>query len=533
MRAIRFGHEANQELINLQEQLIDACGKPKLEAPASNFTPELESLVSKIVDGQLSQALREPDKLQREKALNALKKELRERLGDSFPEKDIISVFEAKIRAGLRANILEREQRISGRGLAEVRSISCKLGLLPRTHGSGLFTRERTQVLTITTLGSTRMEQQLDGLGIEEAKRFIHHYNFTPFSSGEVKRIGTPGRREIGHGALAEKAILPVLPKHEDFPYTIRLVSEVLSSSGSTSMASVCASSLSLMDAGVPITRAVAGVAMGLVTDDNGRYAILTDIEGIEDAFGDMDFKVAGTTEGITALQLDTKLKGISFEILEKALTQAREARLFILDIMQQTIASSRPEISRYAPRIYRIKISPDKIGTVIGPGGKTIRAITDETKATIDIENDGTVLIGSPDEESAQKAIKIIENLTREVEVGEVYTGKVTRLMDFGAFVEVLPGKEGLVHISELADYRVNKVEDVVQVGDKITVKVTEIDRMGRVNLSRRAVLDSLSRIPGAKVRDNATAGYPPRKPRGAPYNRGRSTTRHSHIKR
>jgi polyribonucleotide nucleotidyltransferase len=533
MQAIRFGHEANLEIISLQERLVEACGKPKSEVPVISIDPELESQVSEIVDGSLNQVLNEPDKSQREKVVSDLKKELIERLGESFPEKDLISVFEDKMRAGVRANILEKVQRVSGRSLKEIRPISCELELLPRTHGSGLFTRERTQVLTITTLGSARMEQQLDGLGIEEAKRFIHHYNFTPFSSGEVKRIGTPGRREIGHGALAERAILPVLPGHDDFPYTIRLVSEVLSSSGSTSMASVCASSLSLMDAGVPITRAVAGVAMGLVTDEKGNYAILTDIEGIEDAYGDMDFKIAGTAEGITALQLDIKLEGVGFKILGEALEQAREARLIILDIMQRTIASSRAEISRYAPRIYRITVSPDKIGTVIGPGGKTIRAITDETKATIDIENDGTVLIGSPDEKSARRAIEIIENLTREVEVGEIYTGKVTRLMDFGAFVEVLPGKEGLVHISELADYRVATVEDVVKVGDEITVKVMEIDRMGRINLSRRAVLDNLSRIPGAKLKNRATSDYRPRKQGEFRRDRGRSTPKRSPSKR
>jgi len=533
MQAIRFGHEANLEINSLQERLREACGKPKSEFPAISIDPELESRVSEIVDGSLNQVLNEPDKSQREKVVSALREELIERLGESFPEKDLISALEDKMRAGLRATILERAQRVSGRSLNEIRPISCELELLPRTHGSGLFTRERTQVLTITTLGSARMEQQLDGLGIEEAKRFIHHYNFTPFSSGEVKRIGTPGRREIGHGALAERAILPVLPKHEDFPYTIRLVSEVLSSSGSTSMASVCASSLSLMDAGVPITRAVAGVAMGLVTGEKGSYAILTDIEGIEDAYGDMDFKIAGTAGGITALQLDIKLKGVGFEILREALEQAREARLIILDIMQRTIAASRAEISRYAPRIYKVKINPDKIGTVIGPGGKTIRAITEETKATIDIENDGTVLIGSPDEQSARRAIEIIENLTREVEVGEIYTGKVTRLMDFGAFVEVLPGKEGLVHISELADYRVARVEDVVKVGDEITVKVTEIDRMGRINLSRRAVLDNLSRTPGAKVKDRATSGYKPRKQGEFHRDRGRSTPKRPPGKR
>ena len=521
-RAIRFGHQANQALIDLQERLVEACGKLKLEAPTVVIDPGLESQVSEILGVKLSQALNEADKPQRQQALTALKKELLERLGESFPEKDVLSVFEAKMKAEVRANILERGRRVSGRKLDEIRSISCELELLPRTHGSGLFTRERTQVLTITTLGSTRMEQRIDGLGIEEAKRFIHHYNFTPFSSGEVKRIGTPGRREIGHGALAERAILPVLPKHEDFPYTIRLVSEVLSSSGSTSMASVCASSLSLMDAGVPITRAVAGVAMGLATDDKGNHAILTDIEGIEDACGDMDFKIAGTSEGITALQMDTKLKGVGFDVLEQALAQARRARLVILDTMQSTIAASRTEISRYAPRIYRIQVNPDKIGTVIGPGGKTIRGITEETKATIDIDNDGTVLIGSPDEQSARRAIEIIENLTRDVEVGEVYTGKVTRLMDFGAFVEVLPGKEGLVHISELADYRVASVGDVVKVGDEIMVKVVEIDRMGRINLSRRAVLGDSSKTSGAGGKDGAASGYKPGKPGGFHRDRG-----------
>ena len=401
--------------------------------------------------------------------------------------------------------------------MTEVRPINCEVGLLPRTHGSGLFTRGQTQVLAITTLGSTRKEQQLDGLGIEETRRFIHHYNFPSFSNGETGRIGTPGRREIGHGALVERSLLPVLPKDEDFPYTTRLVSEVLSSSGSTSMASVCASSLSLMDAGIPIKSAVAGIAMGLVTDDKGNYVVLTDIEGTEDNYGDMDFKVAGTTEGITGLQMDTKLKGISLEITEKTLKQAKEARLFILDAMTQTIASSRPEISRYAPRMYKITVATDKIGSVIGPGGKTIRSIIDETKTTIDIDNDGTVLIGSSDEATARKAIEIIESLTKEAEVGGTYTGKVTRLMNFGAFVEILPGKEGLVHISELADYRVANVEDVVKVGDEIMVKVIEIDNMGRINLSRRAVLDELSQTPGSKAEDSSSVDYPFRTQREA----------------
>ena len=523
-QAIRLGHEANQDIIKLQQQLQQTCGKPKVEAPVTEVNPEVASAISSIINGRLAQALSQSEKLQREQALSNLKKELVECLAESFSEEDILSAFEAMVRAEIRTNILDKAQRFSGRSLTEVRPISCELGLLPRTHGSALFTRGQTQVLTIATLGSTRKEQRLDGLGIEETKRFMHHYNFPPFSSGEVKRIGSPGRREIGHGALAERALIPVLPKDEDFPYTIRLVSEVLSSSGSTSMASVCASSLSLMDAGIPIKRAVAGLAMGLVTGEKGKYVILTDIEGIEDAYGDMDFKIAGTTEGITALQLDIKLKGINLEILGEALNQAREARLFILGVMQQTIASSRPEISPYAPRVYKIMVDPDKIGNIIGTGGKTIRSITDETKATIDIDNDGTVLIGSPDEKAARRAIEIIESLTKDVEVGGIYTGKVTRLLNFGAMVEILPGKEGLVHISELAEYRVSKVEDIVKVGDEITVKVIGIDELGRTNLSRRAVFEKLSRMPQAGVKDTRATNHPFKKRREVHHNRGRS---------
>nr|MBC8492874.1 polyribonucleotide nucleotidyltransferase [Chloroflexota bacterium] len=345
--------------------------------------------------------------------------------------------------------------------------------------------------------------------------------------TGEVKRLGSPGRREIGHGALAAKALAPLVPGEAEFSYTIRLVSEVLSSNGSTSMASVCSSSLSLMDAGVPIKAPAVGIAMGLVTGEDGGYVILTDIEGMEDHYGDMDFKVAGTREGITAIQLDIKLHGISYEILAQAIKQAREAHRVILDELTQTISSSRSEVSPYAPRMYRISIDPSKIGTVIGPGGKTIRSIVEESKATIDVQNDGTVIIGSPSEEAAQKAIGIIENLTREAEVGGIYTGKVTRLMNFGAFVEVLPGKEGLVHVSELADHHVARVEDVVKVGDEITVKVTEIDHLGRVNLSRRAVFADLSQVRGARVIDSTSASrHPhdkpsPRPPAGQPNSR------------
>ena len=502
-QAIKFGHEANQDIIKLQEQLQQTRGKPKEEVPSQEVNPELVSAVSSTIGERLTQALSQPDKSQREQALSELKKELVESLGETFTEEDILSAFEVRAKAEVRTSIL-KGQRVNGRGLTEVRPISAEVGLLPRTHGSALFSRGQTQVLTIATLGSTRQEQQLNGLGIEETKRFIHHYNFPPFSSGEAKRLGSPGRREIGHGALAERALVPVLPKDEDFPYTIRLVSEVLSSSGSTSMASVCAGSLSLMDAGIPIKTAVAGVAMGLVIGDNGDYVVLTDIEGLEDAYGDMDFKVAGTSEGITALQMDIKLKGVSLEILEKIINQSSEARLFILDKMNQTISSSRPEVSHYAPRMYKIVIDPEKIGSVIGAGGKTIRSIIDETKTTIDISNDGTVLIGSPDAEAARKAIEIIESLTKEVEVGSVYTGKVTRIFDFGAMVEILPSKEGLVHISELADYRVARVEDVVKVGDEVMVKVINIDNLGRINLSRRAVFENLSQMPGAKVKDS-----------------------------
>jgi len=511
--AINFGHEANQSIISLQEQLKQACGKPKTETPGSEVNPEVISAISPTIDGKLTQALGQPVKSQRETALKELEKECIERLGETFPEEDIHAAFDTRVRAEIRTSILEKGQRISGRGLTEVRPISCEVGLLPRTHGSALFSRGQTQVLTITTLGSMKKRQQLDSLGIEETKGFIHHYNFPPFSSGEVKRIGSPNRREIGHGALAERALIPILPEEEEFPYTIRLVSEVLSSSGSTSMASVCASSLSLMDAGIPVKRAVAGIAMGLITGDNSNHAILTDIEGIEDAHGDMDFKIAGTAEGITALQMDTKLKGIDPKILGEAMKQGREAILSILGIMQQTIVSSRPEVSTYAPRVYKIMVAPDKIGAVIGTGGKTIRAITDETQTTIDIENDGSVTVYSADKEGALKAIQIIENLTKDVEVGDIYTGKVTRLLNFGAFVEILPNKDGLVHISELADHRVASVGDVVKMGDKITVKVIGIDDMGRVNLSLRAMLDKSPHTPDTKAKDTPPSGHPPRK--------------------
>ena len=509
LKAIMMGHEANQDIIKLQEQIQQAFGKPKIDITPQEISSDVYEAVSARIGEKLAQALGNTDKAQRDNEVSEITRDLVENLED-IQEGEIYTVLDKNIRNEIRKSILEKSQRISGRGLTEVRELDCQVGLLPRTHGSGLFTRGQTQVMTITTLGSTRKEQQLDGLGIEETKRFIHHYNFPPFSTGEVRRIGTPSRREIGHGALAERSLLAVLPKDEEFPYTIRLVSEVMSSSGSTSMASVCASSLSLMDAGIPITRAVAGIAMGLVTDENGNYAILTDIEGTEDNYGDMDFKIAGTTEGITGLQMDTKIKGLSAEIIEKTFQQAKEARLYILGVMNETISESRSELSLYAPRVYKISIPTEKIGSVIGPGGKTIRSIIEETKTTIDIDDTGTVLIGSNDEAAARKAIEIIENMTKEVEVGTVYTGKVTRILNFGAMVEILPGKEGLVHISELADYRVNSVEDVVKVDDEIMVKVIEIDNLGRINLSRRAVLEESTGKSGSKDGGSGSVDYP-----------------------
>ena len=489
--AIRLGHEANQPILELQEELIRQVQKAKEEAPPAWNKPEIIAVVDSILTTRLSDALCQSIKADRVDAVERLREELEESLKETYPHEDIAAAFDYRVRSIIRGNILEKGRRIDGRDLTTIRPIECAVGLLPRTHGSSLFNRGDTQVMTITTLGSMSERQQLDGLGLEETKHYMHHYNFPPFSTGEVRRIGVPGRREIGHGALAERALLPVVPGEEEFPYTIRLVSEVLSSSGSTSMGATCASSLSLMDAGVPIKKAVAGIAMGLVTDDKGNYAVLTDIEGVEDAYGDMDFKVAGTREGITALQLDIKLKGVSLEILDKAIKQARDARMFILDVMDKTISAPRPNLSPYAPRMYKITINPDKIGTVIGPGGKMIRSIIDETKSTIDIEDNGTVVIGAVDEKSAKRAIEIIEGLTKDVEVGGIYTGKVTRILNFGAMVEILPNKEGLVHISELADYRVGRVEDVVKVGDEITVKVIDIDNQGRINLSRKALFE------------------------------------------
>ena len=511
--AIKFAHMANQAIIKLQEEIRQAYGKPKEAAPIHEINPETLAAVRQFTDAKLKTALFQADKQTRQTHMDALQKEITDSLGEKYPKSEVLDVFDKEVRKLIRSSILEKGQRVSGRAVNELRTITCEAGILPRTHGTGLFNRGLTQVLCIATLGSLRQEQQLDGLGIEESKRFLHHYNMPPFATGEAKRIGNPGRREIGHGALAERALIPVIPKSEDFPYTIRLVSEVLSSNGSTSMASTCAATLALMDAGIPIKKPVAGISIGLVSADNNKFVLLTDIEGIEDNYGDMDFKVAGTTEGITAIQLDTKLKGLPFSIFAETLENAKVTRLKILDVMQQTIAAPRPEVSRYAPRMYKMKIDVDKIGAVIGSGGKTIRAITEETKATIDIEDDGTVIIGSSDEASARRAIEIVEGLTKEIEVGTIYTGKVTRLLPFGAFVEILPGKEGMIHISELADHRVATIEDEVKVGDEVTAKVIR-NEDGKIALSRKAVFETTPR-PSTDERRDAPRRFdrPPRR--------------------
>lgn len=521
LEAIKFGHEVNQQVIRLQDALAAEHAKPKMEFKTISVSPDLYAETDTILGGRLAEAVRLVDRQQREETVDVLKSEVKEKLGSRYTPLEIGSVFESRLKSEIRARVLKEKVRFGGRSFDEIRPLSMEVGILPRTHGSALFTRGQTQVLTITTLGSTREEQKLDGLSQDETKRFLHHYNFPPFSTGEVKRMVGPGRREIGHGALVERALLPVIPDEASFPYTIRVVSEVVSSSGSTSQASVCASSLSLMDAGVPIKTAVAGVALGLITDESGSYALLTDIEGWEDAYGDMDFKAAGTEGGLTALQMDIKLQGVSLDLVGESLSRARQARLQILARMRDTMATSRSELSKYAPRMFKLTIPVDKIGAVIGPGGKTIRSITEETKTTIDVQNDGTIIVGSPNEEAAQKAIQQIEGLTKDVEVGQIYTGKVTRLFPFGAMVEILPSKEGMVHISELADYRVAKVEDVVKVGDEIMVKVIEIDRQGRINLSRKAVFEGTRRATGAPPPgpSGRGPGGPPPRPPSAPY--------------
>lgn len=489
--AILFGHKEIQRLVSFQEEIQNACGKEKMEAKLFVVPENLEKDIRAYAAERLDQATRNPDKLDRDAHIADINADVMEHFLADYPEmeKEIAMALHDLEKEIVRRMITHEKIRPDGREVEEVRPVSCEVGLLPRTHGSGLFTRGQTQILTVTTLGPLGDEQIIDGLGPETTKHYIHHYNFPGYSVGEAKPIRSPGRREIGHGALAERALLPVIPSIEEFPYTIRLVSEVLESNGSSSMGSVCGSTLSLMNAGVPIKRPVSGVAMGLVKDGD-QYTILTDIQGMEDALGDMDFKVAGTSEGITAIQMDIKVAGIDRDILSSALQQAKRGRAFILDKMLACIDRPAAELSPYAPRVETIKIKTDKIRDVIGTGGKVVKKIIDETGVQIDIHEDGNVFISSIDAEGMKKARKMIEDIVREVEVGEVYTGKVTRLMKFGAFVEVLPGKEGLCHISQLAAHRVEKVEDVVQIGDQLQVKVVEIDDKGRINLSHKACL-------------------------------------------
>lgn len=489
--AIWFGHEEIKKLVEWQEKIMAEVGKPKMEVPVYEPPVELAAEIEAYGAEQLKAALMDANKLEREENVARIKAEIADAFMEKYPDnaKDVAYITQKLVKKIVRRTISVDKIRPDGRALDEVRPVTCEVGLLARPHGSALFTRGQTQILNVLALAPLSEAQTLDGLGVELTKRYIHHYNFPPYSVGETKPLRSPGRREIGHGALAERALLPVIPSEEEFPYAIRLVSETLESNGSSSMGSVCASTLSLMDAGVPIKAPVAGVAMGLVKDGD-YFTILTDIQGLEDALGDMDFKVAGTKNGITAIQMDIKIDGINKEIFKQALAQAKRGREHIMGIMLDCIAEPRKELSKYAPKITTIHVDPEKISKIIGPGGKTIKKIVEETGAKIDIEEDGRVYIAAVNSEEAAKAIDMINGITAEAEVGKVYTGKVTRLMAFGAFVEILPGKEGLVHISQLSTERVNKVEDVVSVGDEIVVKVTEIDQKGRINLSRKAVL-------------------------------------------
>ena len=502
LEGIERAQEANQEVIDLQEEAVRAIGKAKVGFQTHAYPSELDERVSAIADGKLDASTSNADWASR---MDTLKAELLDALAEDYEARDVQAAFEAAQEKAFKDRLLAGGTRPDGRGPREIRPISCEVALLPRTHGSGLFTRGETQVLSVATLGSVGDAQRLDTLNPEESKRFMLHYNFPPYSVGEARRIGSPGRREIGHGALSERALSCVIPGEEEFPYTIRLVSEVLSSNGSTSMGSVCASTLALMDAGVPIKTPVAGISIGLITGDDGKYVTLTDIQGLEDHMGDMDFKVAGSEVGVTAIQLDIKVKNIGFDIIRDALQQAREARLFLLERIKETISEVRTDMSPYAPRMVRITIPVEKIGSVIGPGGKTIRGIVEQTKATVDIQDDGSVIIGSTVAAASDTAIQMIRDLTRDVQIGEVFTGKVVKITSFGAFVQILPGKDGMVHISELADYRVPSVEDVVAVGEEITVIVLDVDPTGRVKLSRRALLEGGGRAPDGPTGDEA----------------------------
>ena len=492
--ALQFGHEAIQTIVETQLQMAKEIGKPKREVEIFSLDETLVEKVSNRIAEEINEALDAPhSKHELQEAIDALKENIVVEYTDPEDAEQIAEykeAFEETYKRVVRSRILNQNKRPDGRSLNEIRPIWCEVGVSPRAHGSGLFTRGETQVITLATLGTPKEAQEIDNLSPTDTKRYMHHYNFPPYSTGEVKMLRGQSRREVGHGALAERALVPVIPSEKEFPYTLRLVSEVLASNGSSSMASVCGSTLALMDTGVPIKAPVAGVAMGLIKEGD-RYVVLTDIQGVEDHLGDMDFKVAGTTQGITALQMDIKIKGITTEILRQALKQAYDARLFILDKMLEVIPVPRPELRSFVPRITTIQIPVDKIGAIIGPGGKIIRAIQEETKVKIDVDDDGTVYIAATDGKSEAAARERIEALTESALVGHIYTGKVVRMADFGAFVQILPGLDGMVHISQLDTERVEKVEDVVKMGDELTVMVTAIDDNGKIRLSRQAVLE------------------------------------------
>ena len=491
LEAILFAHEEIKKIVSFIEEIANEVGKEKIEVELHKVDSDVETAVRNFATDKMKEAVRTVEKLERQEKMDAVREETLahfEEIVDEFGS-DIEEVLQSIIKESVRMLITHEGVRPDNRKLDEIRPIWCDNGFIPRAHGSGLFTRGQTQVMTITTLGALGDVQILDGLDEEENKRYMHHYNFPAYSVGEARPSRGPGRREIGHGALAERALVPVIPSKEEFPYAIRLVSEVLSSNGSTSQGSVCGSTLSLLDAGVPIKDMVAGIAMGLIKDDE-KVAILSDIQGMEDHLGDMDFKVAGTEHGITAIQMDIKINGIDENILRTALEQARVGRLHILNEMRKTIDAPKAQLSKYAPKIITMNINPDKIRDVIGPGGKVITKIIDETGVKIDIEQTGEVFIAGVDQEMIDLAQKLINDIVAEAEVGKTYKGKVTRIMAFGAFVEILPGKEGLLHISHIAHERVAKVEDVLNIGDEVEVKVTEIDEKGRVNLSRKVLL-------------------------------------------
>jgi polyribonucleotide nucleotidyltransferase len=491
LEALFAGHEAIQPLLEIQEQLRRELGKMKRQVPLAELDSAVVRRVDELALSKLQQAIEIPEKLERYKRLAEVKNEVVAQVAGEFPakEKHIKGAFDELKRKCFRDLVIQRERRIDGRGLRDVRPITCEVEVLPRTHGSALFTRGETQALVVATLGTASDEQRVDALLGEHYKKFMLHYNFPPFSVGEAKFLRGPGRREIGHGNLAERALVPVLPSEESFPYTIRIVSEILESNGSTSMATVCGGSLSLMDAGVPVLAPVAGIAMGLIKEGE-HVRVLSDILGDEDHLGDMDFKVAGTPEGVTSLQMDIKINGVNRDIMRQALHQAREGRLHILGIMNQTLATPRTAVSGHAPRIITLKVKPEKIREIIGPGGKVIRGIIEATGVKIDVEDDGTVTIASSDEVASRKAIEMVQRIAAEAEIGKIYKGTVRKIVEFGAFVEIFPGTDGLVHISQLAPERVRKVTDVLKEGDEVMVKVLEIDRQGKIRLSRKEAL-------------------------------------------